>query len=50
MLGVQMAVNIGSISIFTAVILSLFVLIGNPLIVLVIMGLLGYKKKTSFFS
>ena len=30
------------------VILSLFVLIGNPLIVLIIMGLLGYTKKTSF--
>ncbi len=29
-------------------ILSAFVLIGNPLIVLTIMGLLGYTKKTSF--
>ena len=28
--------------------LSLFVLIGNPLIMMVIMGLLGYTKKTSF--
>lgn len=32
------------------VILSLFVLIGNPLIVLIIMGLMGYRKRTSFFS
>lgn len=31
-----------------AIILSAFVLIGNPLIVLTIMGLLGYTKKTSF--
>jgi hypothetical protein len=31
-----------------AVLLSAFVLIGNPLIVLSIMGLLGYTKKTSF--
>jgi len=31
-----------------AVIFSLFVLIGNPLILMIIMGLLGYKKKTSF--
>jgi len=31
-----------------ALVLSLFVLIGNPLIVLTIMGLLGYTKKTSF--
>jgi Kef-type K+ transport system membrane component KefB len=32
------------------VILSLFVLIGNPLIVLCLMGLLGYRKRTSFFA
>ncbi len=31
-----------------AVGLSLFVLIGNPIIVMTIMGLLGYTKKTSF--
>mgnify|MGYP002624100991 CR=1 FL=1 len=31
-----------------ALILSLFVLIGNPLIVLIIMGIMGYTKKTSF--
>ncbi len=30
------------------IVLSLFVLIGNPIIVLTIMGLLGYTKKTSF--
>ncbi len=30
------------------VVFTLFVLIGNPLIVLIIMGLLGYKKRTSF--
>lgn len=33
-----------------AVIFSLFVLIGNPLIVLILMGILGYKKKTSFLA
>lgn len=32
----------------TAIVLSLFVLIGNPIIVITIMGLLGYTKKTSF--
>ncbi len=32
----------------TALILSTFVLIGNPIIVMAIMGLLGYTKKTSF--
>lgn len=31
-----------------AVILSLFVLLGNPLIVLLIMGFLGYRARTSF--
>ncbi len=31
-----------------AIILSLLVIIGNPIIVMTIMGLLGYRKKTSF--
>ncbi|WP_299442920.1 cation:proton antiporter family protein [uncultured Rhodospira sp.] len=30
--------------------LSLFVLIGNPLIVLILMGLLGYRKRTGFLA
>lgn len=33
-----------------AVIFSLFVLIGNPLIVLVIMGSMGYRKRTGFLA
>lgn len=33
-----------------AAVLSGFVLIGNPLIVLVIMGLMGYRKRTSFLA
>src|SRR5690606_25055923 len=33
-----------------AIILSLFVLIGNPLIVLVIMGAMGYRKRTGFLA
>jgi len=32
----------------TSVVLSLFVLIGNPLIVMAIMGTIGYRKRTSF--
>lgn len=32
------------------IIFSLFVLIGNPLIVMVIMGSMGYRKRTSFLS
>ena len=33
-----------------AVVLSLFVLIGNPLIVLVILGAMGYRKRTGFLA
>ncbi|MDM7457915.1 MAG: cation:proton antiporter, partial [Paracoccus sp. (in: a-proteobacteria)] len=33
-----------------AIVLSLFVLIGNPLIVLAIMGYLGYRKRTGFLA
>jgi Kef-type K+ transport system membrane component KefB/Trk K+ transport system NAD-binding subunit len=51
-------VILGSSVVFTSfsglalpiIILSLFVLIGNPLIVLVIMGLMGYRKRTGFLS
>ena len=34
--------------IWPAVVLSLFVLIGNPLIVMAIMGYMGYRKRTGF--
>ena len=34
----------------SALIFSFFVLIGNPLIVLVIMGVMGYTKRTSFLA
>ncbi len=33
-----------------AVILSLFVLIGNPLIVMIILGAMGYRKRTGFLA
>jgi len=36
--------------ILPVILFSLFVLIGTPLIVLIIMGLLGYRKKTSFLT
>jgi len=32
------------------IVLSLFVLIGNPLIVMVIMGVMGYRKRTGFLA
>jgi Kef-type K+ transport system membrane component KefB len=34
----------------TAIVLSLFVLIGNPLIVMSIMGYMGYRKRTGFLA
>jgi Kef-type K+ transport system membrane component KefB len=45
-------INLDSVStvITPAILLSLFVLIGNPLIVMVIMGYLGYSSKISFFT
>jgi len=33
-----------------AILLSLFVLIGNPLIVMVILGMMGYRKRTGFLA
>jgi Kef-type K+ transport system membrane component KefB len=33
-----------------SIVLALFVLIGNPLIVLAIMGVLGYRKRTGFLA
>jgi Kef-type K+ transport system membrane component KefB len=33
-----------------AVLLSLFVLVGKPVIVLIIMGLMGYRKRTGFLT
>lgn len=36
--------------IWPAVVLSIFVLVGNPLIVLAIMGFMGYRKRTGFLA
>jgi Kef-type K+ transport system membrane component KefB/uncharacterized UPF0146 family protein len=49
-LGAQL--NLGQLGaqIGPAIVLSLFVLIGNPLIVMVIMGLMGYRKRTGFLA
>jgi FlaA1/EpsC-like NDP-sugar epimerase len=33
-----------------AIIMSIFVLVGNPLIVMIILGFLGYRKRTSFMA
>lgn len=41
--------SIGS-QVGASVVLSLFVLIGNPLIVLAIMGVMGYRRRTGFLA
>lgn len=39
-----------SAQVVPAIIFSLFVLIGNPLIVIIIMGAMGYRKRTGFLA
>jgi len=49
-LGIQALEGGIAVSLLPAVVLSLFVLVGNPLIVITIMGALGYRARTSFLS
>lgn len=49
-LGANLDLSVINTQINAAIILSFFVLIGNPLIVLTIMGLMGYSRRTSFLS
>ncbi|HSI69836.1 MAG TPA: cation:proton antiporter, partial [Gillisia sp.] len=49
-LGSNLDLSIIGSQIVPALIFSVFVLIGNPIIVLIIMGLLGYRKRTSFLA
>jgi Kef-type K+ transport system membrane component KefB len=49
-LGSQVNVPLLGEQLFPAVILSLFVLIGNPIIVMIILGLMGYRKRTGFLA
>lgn len=49
-IGAQMDLgNLGN-QIVPAILLSAFVLIGNPLIVMVIMGAMGYRRRTGFLA
>ena len=48
LLGARMVIGDFHAVLVPALILSLFVLIGNPLLQLIIMGTLGYRRKTSF--
>lgn len=49
-LGSQLNLNQLSGQFFSATVFSLFVLVGNPLIVLMIMGYMGYRKRTGFLA
>lgn len=50
LLGSEMVLpDLGNV-ILPAILLSLFVLIGNPIIVIVVMNLLGYKTRTGFLA
>ncbi len=49
-LGTQVDISLFTAQVVPGTILSAFVLIGNPLIVMVIMGYLGYRKRTGLFA
>lgn len=49
-LGASLDLSVLGASVGSAIVLSLFVLIGNPLIVLSIMGAMGYRKRTGFLA
>jgi Kef-type K+ transport system membrane component KefB len=49
-LGATLDLSLLGLHVVAAVVFSLFVLIGNPLIVLAIMGAMGYRKRTGFLA
>ncbi len=49
-LGASLELDTIGAQVVPAIILSLFVLIGNPLIVILIMGIMGYRKRTGFLA
>jgi Kef-type K+ transport system membrane component KefB len=49
-LGSQLDISLLGAQIVPSIIFSLFVLVGNPIIVLLIMGIMGYRKRTSFLA
>lgn len=49
-LGIHLDLAVMGSQVSSAVIFSLFVLIGNPIIVLIIMGAMGYRKRTAFLA
>lgn len=49
-LGSALDLSLLGVHVTAAIVFSLFVLIGNPIIVLAIMGIMGYRKRTSFLA
>ena len=49
-LGAQLDLRLLGGQLWPSIALSLFVLIGNPLIVMAIMGVMGYRKRTGFLA
>lgn len=49
-LGAGLELSMLGAQVMPAIILSLFVLIGNPLIVMIILGAMGYRKRTGFLA
>ncbi|MBA4341642.1 MAG: sodium:proton exchanger [Methylibium sp.] len=49
-LGAKLELSTLGAEVVPAIVLSLFVLIGNPLIVMAIMGFMGYRRRTGFLA
>ena len=49
-LGAKLEFSVLGDALWPALVLSAFVLIGNPIIVMAIMGYMGYRKRTSFLA
>jgi Kef-type K+ transport system membrane component KefB len=49
-LGAKLELSTLGAEVVPAIVLSLFVLIGNPLIVMAIMGYMGYRRRTGFLA
>jgi Kef-type K+ transport system membrane component KefB len=49
-LGANLDLSLIGGQVSSALVFSTFVLIGNPIIVLIIMGIMGYRKRTSFLA
>jgi len=49
-LGARLDLSLFGTTVVPALVLSAFVLLGNPLIVMAIMGVMGYRKRTGFLA